>query len=101
MIIVVGHVITRPETAARITELCIEHSQRSRAEPGCISHNVHVDCEDPSRLVFVEQWTDAEALKAHFAVPESIAFVREVRALAAARTEMKVFEAQEASPGKR
>lgn len=96
MILVTGHVITRPETAARITELCVEHSRRSRSEPGCLAHNVHVDCEDPSRLVFVEQWADAGALKAHFAVPESIAFVREVQALAAARTEMNVFEATEA-----
>lgn len=96
MIIVTGHVVTKPETAARITELCIAHSQRSRAEPGCIAHNVHADCEDPSRLVFLEYWTDMDALKAHFAVPESVAFVREVRALAAGPTDMKVFEAAEA-----
>ena len=96
MIIVIGSVMTRPETAERMTEICISHSTRSRAEPGCIAHNVHADCEDPSRLVFVEYWADMAALKAHFAVPESNAFVREVRALAAAPTEMKVFEAAEA-----
>ena len=42
---------------------------RSRKEPGCISHAVHVDCENPLRLVFVEQWADRAALLAHFAVP--------------------------------
>jgi quinol monooxygenase YgiN len=35
-------------------------------EPGCISHAVHVDCENPLRLVFIEQWTDRAALLAHF-----------------------------------
>ncbi len=55
MIFVIGHVMTSPETAAEITRLCTEHSARSRAEPGCLAHNVHADCENPARLVFVEQ----------------------------------------------
>ncbi len=98
MILVIGHVITSPETAAQITRLCTKHSARSRAEPGCLAHNVHVDCEDSARLVFVEHWADMEALKAHFALPESRAFVRAVRALSPAPTEMKIFSAREARP---
>ncbi|MDP3459206.1 MAG: putative quinol monooxygenase [Hyphomonas sp.] len=98
MIIVVGHVMTAPETAAEITRLCTEHSARSRAETGCLAHNVHVDCEDPARLVFVEYWADMDALEAHFAVPESRAFVRAVRALSPAPTEMKIFSARETPP---
>lgn len=99
MIIVTGHVITSPETASEITRLCVRHSQRSRAEPGCIAHNVHVDCEDPSRLVFVEQWADMDALKAHFAVPDSTAFVKAVRALTPQPTSMQVFTAAIAGSG--
>jgi quinol monooxygenase YgiN len=98
MIIVTGHVITRPETAGEITRLCVEHCARSRAEPGCIAHNVHVDCEDPSRLVFVEKWADMDALKAHFAVPASLAFVKAVRALSPEPTAMQMFEAAEIRP---
>jgi quinol monooxygenase YgiN len=95
LILVVGHVITSPETAEEITRLCVEHSQRSRAEPGCLAHNVHTDCETPARLVFVERWADMDALKAHFAVPESVAFVKAVRALSPEPTEMQVFDAAE------
>lgn len=95
MIIVIGHVFTAPETAAELTRLCVEHSARSRAEPGCIGHNVHVDCEDASRLVFVEYWADREALKAHFAVPGSNDFVRAIRALSPKPTEMKIYDADE------
>lgn len=98
MILVMGHVMTSPETAAEITRLCTEHSARSRAEPGCLAHNVHADCEDPSRLVFVEQWADMAALKAHFAVPESNAFVKAIRALSPARTHMTVYSAEETRP---
>lgn len=83
MIIVTGEVTARPDSFEALRELCIEHSARSRAEPGCVSHNVHVDCETPLRLFFFERWTDMAALKAHFAVPESNGFMKSVRALAA------------------
>ncbi|MBA3070485.1 MAG: antibiotic biosynthesis monooxygenase [Hyphomonas sp.] len=98
MILVTGHVMTSPETAAEITRLCIEHSVRSRAEPGCLGHNVHVDCENPSRLMFVEKWADMAALKAHFAVPASGAFVRAIRTLSPEPTAMQIFEAAEIQP---
>lgn len=67
------------ENVAEITAEGIAHSVRSRAEPGCVSHNIHVDCEDPLRLFFFEQWADRAALAAHFKVPESIEFVRLIR----------------------
>jgi len=98
MIIILGHVMTSPETAAEITRLCTEHSARSRTEPGCLAHNVHADCENPARLVFVEQWADLNALKAHFAVPESNAFVKAIRALSPERTHMTIFSAEETRP---
>ncbi|MFN7163231.1 MAG: putative quinol monooxygenase [Hyphomonas sp.] len=98
MILIFGHVITSPESAAEITRLCVEHSARSRAEPGCLAHNVHADCEDPARLVFVEYWADMDAVSVHFAVPESRAFVKAVRALSPARTEMTIFSAAEIRP---
>jgi quinol monooxygenase YgiN len=100
MIIVTGHVIARPETAGEIRRLCVEHCARSRAEPGCIAHNVHADCEDPLRLVFVEKWTDMDALKAHFAVPESLSFVKAIRALSPEPTAMQMFEAAEMRPSR-
>ena len=51
-------------------------------EPGCISHAVHVDCENPLRLVFFEQWADRAALLAHFSVPASRDFVRALQSFA-------------------
>jgi len=66
MIVVTGSVTAREETFNEVLQLSLEHVLRSRSEPGCISHAVHVDCEDPMRLVFIEQWTDRAALLAHF-----------------------------------
>lgn len=99
MIIVIGHIIASPETVEDILALGRAHSVRSRGEPGCIAHNVHVDAEDAMRIVFVECWEDRAALEAHFRVPESRAFVKAVRALSPAPTVMKLFEAAEIRMG--
>jgi quinol monooxygenase YgiN len=95
MIIVTGHVLTNAENRTAIEAECVAHSQRSRAEPGCITHNVHTDCEQPDRLVFVEKWADKAALLAHFAVPESGAFVQAITALSTEKPEMQIYASEE------
>ena len=58
MIVVTGSVTARADSFDEVRKLSLEHVRRSRTEPGCISHAVHVDCENPLRLVFFEQWAD-------------------------------------------
>ncbi len=94
MILVTGIANVKPEHMDQAIALSLEHVRRSRAEPGCISHAVHRDVEDAHRLVFVEQWADAAALKAHFTVPESRAFVGALGALCSARPALTMYEAQ-------
>jgi quinol monooxygenase YgiN len=93
MIVVTGSVTAKPDTFDEVRKLSLEHVHRSRTEPGCISHAVHVDCEDPMRLVFFEQWADRAALLTHFAVPASRNFVRALQGLAAAATTIEIYEA--------
>ena len=93
MILVTGDVVAKPDTLDEILALSLEHVRRSRAEPGCLSHAVHRDEENPLRLVFVEQWTDRAALLAHFAIPASREFVRSLRSLAAAPTTIELYDA--------
>ena len=93
MIVVTGSVTAREDSFDEVRKLSLEHVQRSRGEPGCISHAVHVDCEDPLRLVFIEQWADRAALLAHFAVPVSRNFVRALQPLAAAATTIELYDA--------
>jgi quinol monooxygenase YgiN len=92
MIIVTGTVRVRPEDLDRALEVSLEHVHRSRTEPGCLSHAVHQDVEDPLRLFFFEQWEDDPALKAHFAVPESLAFVTALSELTTERPIMEIHE---------
>jgi quinol monooxygenase YgiN len=93
MIVVTGSVTARPETFDEARRLSLEHVHRSRQEPGCISHAVHVDCENPLKLVFFEQWADRAALAAHFAVPGSGEIVRALRSLAAGSTTLELYDA--------
>jgi quinol monooxygenase YgiN len=93
MIVVTGSVTAREDSLGEISRLSLDHVHRSRGEPGCISHAVHVDCENPLRLVFVEQWADRAALLAHFAVPASRNFVRALQPLATAATTIEIYDA--------
>jgi quinol monooxygenase YgiN len=83
MIIVTGEILAKPDTRDALIAVCTAHSRRSRAEPGCVSHDSFVDTENPLRIFFFEQWSDMAALKAHFAVPDSNDFMRQVRSLSA------------------
>ena len=93
MIIVTGSAVIEPSRWAEAVELSLRHVRRSRGEPGCVSHAVHQDVEQPNRLVFVEEWEGLDALRAHFAVPESIAFVDQLAAMSE-DVSMAVYDAQ-------
>jgi quinol monooxygenase YgiN len=93
MIVVTGSVTARQDSFEQVQKLSLAHVHRSRSEPGCISHAVHVDCENPLRLVFFEQWADRAALLAHFAVPASRDFVKSLQSLAAAATTIELYDA--------
>ena len=95
MIIITGSATIRPDHFEEALKLGVEHSARSRAEPGCIGHNCHVDSENPRRIVFLEEWADMAAVKTHFAVSASGEFVRTLGRWAEGAPDMKLFEANE------
>jgi quinol monooxygenase YgiN len=93
MIIVTGSIHARADTVDEVRRLSLEHVARSRAEPGCLEHGVAVDANDGLRLLFFERWADRAALDAHFRVPASGAFVRQVARLAAQPPAIEAYEA--------
>lgn len=95
MILITGHVILTLEHRERMIAIGAAHSARSRSEPGCLAHNCHVDVENPDRLVFVEEWVDMAAVRAHFAVPASGAFVAEIRALSPQPPVIRIFSGED------
>ena len=93
MIVVTGSVTAREDSFNEVRRLSLEHVHRSRKEAGCISHAVHIDCEDPLRLVFIEQWADRAALLAHFAVPASRDFVRALQSQVTTSPTLQIYDA--------
>lgn len=93
MIIVTGSITAREGRFEEALALSREHVARSRAEPGCISHAVHLDAEHPRRLVFFEEWADMAALQEHFAVPASRAFGKAAAALSEEAPQITLYEA--------
>ena len=63
MLIVTGSVTARTDTFEALLEAALAHVARSRTEPGCLIHSVHVDCEDPMRLFFYEEWEFMAAVR--------------------------------------
>jgi quinol monooxygenase YgiN len=94
VIIVNGLVRLQSERLAEAIAISLEHVHRSRAEPGCVSHAVYQDVEDPLTLHFFERWEDRDALVVHFAVPESVAFAKALAGLATERPEVRIYEAE-------
>ena len=96
MIIITGTILAGPETLEELLAISLEHVRRSRSEPGCLSHDVHIDAENPLRLFFFETWADRAAVEAHFAVPESRAFVKAANRLAAEPPIIQIYDAEPA-----
>ena len=91
MIIIIGSVTIRDETIDEALRISQEHVNRSRIEAGCINHGVHIDNEDPNRLVFVERWESMEQLEQHFQVTEPAEFAGKIAELASVAPTMELY----------
>jgi quinol monooxygenase YgiN len=69
MVIILGSIVASADSYDELLAASLAHVRRSRGEPGCLSHAVAIDVENPLRLVFTERWADRGAVDAHFAVP--------------------------------
>lgn len=95
MILVIGHATAKPDTLQAMLAISVEHVQRSRAEPGCLSHEVSTDALQPLRLTFVERWSDMAALQVHFRVEASRAFGKALAAMADGPPQIHVYQSDE------
>jgi quinol monooxygenase YgiN len=65
VIYVVATLTIKPETRAEFIAAAIACIKETRKEPGNIAYDLHESVTDPSKMVFVEQWENAEALVPH------------------------------------
>ena len=62
MIYVVATLMVKPETRAEFIAAATACIKETRKEPGNIAYDLHESVTDHSKMVFVEQWENAEAL---------------------------------------
>ena len=93
MIIVIGVIVVKEACVDEALKLSQQHVNRSRKEIGCIAHGVHIDSENPQRLVFLEKWQDRASLTKHFEEPTSIEFIKNVKGLVMTTPEMAIYNA--------
>lgn len=65
-VVVVATMKAKPESVDAVREACTNAVAAVHDEPGCELYSLH---EADGTFVFVEQWADADALKAHSTAP--------------------------------
>jgi quinol monooxygenase YgiN len=94
MIVVLGSVNVKDGKLSEALEVAQAHVARSRLEPGCIEHGVHLDSENKNKLVYVERWESMDLLREHFAVPESSVFAKAMMALSIEPPSIALYSAE-------
>ena len=76
MIYVVATLTVKPETRAEFIAGATAFIKETRKEAGNIAYDLHESVTDPTKMVFVEQWENAEALVPHRGTEHMKAFGR-------------------------
>lgn len=65
-VVVVATMTVKPESVGTVRDILTQAVEEVHDEPGCQLYSLHQTGET---FVFVEQWADPEALKAHSTAP--------------------------------
>lgn len=65
-VVIVASFTAKPDSVDAVRAACVKAIEAVHDEPGCELYSLH---ETGDTFVFIEQWADAEALKAHSTAP--------------------------------
>jgi len=91
VIYVVATLTVKPEKRAELIEAAKDCIAATRQEPGNITYDMHESVTDPARMVFVEQWENAEALGPHGKSDHMRAFGRVAAACLSAPAKIEII----------
>jgi quinol monooxygenase YgiN len=89
MIVVIGRVRTDAQRREALLRVGQAVAAASRAEPGCLDYRLYEDSETDNDFVFVEEWSDQDALEQHFATPHLREFMGAVQSTIVAPPDVK------------
>jgi len=64
----------------------------TRAEPGCLTYDLHQAVDDPARLLMFESWESQAAIDAHMKSPHVQKFAPRVDGLCAESPQITIWE---------
>jgi quinol monooxygenase YgiN len=99
MIVVTSTFKSLPGKREKILELARPCVEATRKEKGCIRYELFVSGEDDVTLQFIEEWADADSLRAHMKSPHIAAFKERRADSVGTDKTLKIFEAKEISLG--
>jgi quinol monooxygenase YgiN len=80
---IIGTVTAKPHTRDELFALLAAQVAPTRAEPGCISYDFHVDATDPCIFVFYENWKTQADLERHLDMPHLVPLFSQLSRLVA------------------
>ncbi len=95
MVIVIAKMTVKPGGKPEIFALAQDLIAATRGEAECISYELLDDPYDANNCVFVERWTDKEALVQHLKTPHIKEWRQKSITLLAKPTTIKLFQSEE------
>ncbi len=95
MKIIIARIRVKDEHWEEAQRLAEAHSQASREEPGCISHDWFPHPSETCTIFFFEQWRDQAAIDEHFGRPHSARLVTAFREWARPPLGLQILDAAE------
>lgn len=88
-VVVVATFAVKPESVETVRAICTAAVAQVHEEPGCQVYSLH---EADGAFVFIEQWADADALKAHSTAPSVAGLFGDLREHLAAPPDIKMLQ---------
>ena len=88
---VIARVMAKSASVEQVRSILIGVVDPTRAEAGCLSYQLFQNLSQPADFTFVEEWTSAEAERAHFATPHISDALRKLAGLLAAEPDIRRY----------
>ncbi len=92
MIVLTAYVVLQPDKVEPALKACQTVKRHSLTEDGCERYDFFQSLDDPTRIVFVEEWSSKPHLDTHFQQAAFQAFFAELGGYIQGPPEIRIFE---------
>lgn len=92
MTVLTAYVFLQPDKVEEGVEACRVVRGHSQLEAGCERYDFFQSPDDPTQIVFVEEWTTREDLELHFQQDAFKEFAALIGTLVSKPTDMRIFD---------